>query len=336
MNPARRRAIFQRLQAANPSPTTELLHATPFELLAAVMLSAHTTDKSVNGATRNLYPVANTPEAIVKLGVEGVKSYIKTVGLYNTKAKNLVALAQQIVDKHRGEVPGTREDLEALPGVGRKTASIILNMVFGQNEIAVDTHIFRVANRTGLAPGKNPRQVEDELVATTPKEYLKDAHHWLLLHGRYVCVARVPACPKCIIADLCEYPNKTPAKNLDQSDAPVARRIGPRPEGANTAATKRTMAKAGKAAKGAKGSGNAGRAVTAANAAASAGRAVTPANAAASAGRAVTPANAAASAGRTARTSNVGGRAWKRATASGASGRAAPAKRKRRAVGKLI
>src|SRR5215472_1218604 len=212
MNPARRRAIFRRLQAANPAPTTELLYETPFELLVAVMLSAHTTDKSVNAATRNLFPVACTPEAIVQLGVEGVKPYIQPVGLYNTKARNLVALAQQIVAQHGGQVPGTREELESLPGVGRKTASIILNMVFGQPEVAVDTHIFRVANRTGLAPGKNPREVEDELVATTPKEYLKDAHHWLILHGRYVCVARKPACPKCIIRDLCEYPDKTPAK----------------------------------------------------------------------------------------------------------------------------
>jgi len=229
MTPARRRAIFRRLQEANPHPTTELLNDSPFELLAAVMLSAHTTDKSVNAATRNLFPVANTPAAIVKLGVEGVKPYIKAVGLYNTKAQNLVGLAQQIVDKHDGKVPDTREGLEALPGVGRKTASIILNMVYGQNEIAVDTHIFRVANRTGLAPGKNPREVEDGLVATTPKEYIKDAHHWLLLHGRYVCVARLPACPKCIIADLCEYPDKTPAKKLDESDAPVVRKVGPRP-----------------------------------------------------------------------------------------------------------
>jgi endonuclease-3 len=229
MNPARRRAIFRRLQAANPSPTTELLHETPFELLVAVMLSAHTTDKSVNVATQKLFPVANTPAAIAKLGIERVKPYLKTVGLYNTKAKNLIGLAQQIVEQHNGEVPDSREALEALPGVGRKTASIILNMVFGQTEVAVDTHIFRVANRTGLAPGKTPRAVEDELVATTPKEYMKDAHHWLLLHGRYVCVARVPACPKCIIADLCEYPNKTPPKARDKSDAPVVRKVGPRP-----------------------------------------------------------------------------------------------------------
>jgi endonuclease-3 len=212
MNPARRRAIFRRLQAANPAPTTELLHDTPFELLVAVMLSAHTTDKSVNAATRNLFPAANTPAAIAKLGVEGVKRYIKTVGLYNTKAKNLIGLARQILEQHGGEVPSTRDELEALPGVGRKTASIILNMVFGQTEIAVDTHIFRVANRTGLAPGKTPRAVEDALIVNTPKEYLKDAHHWLLLHGRYVCMARTPACPKCIISDLCEYPDKTPPK----------------------------------------------------------------------------------------------------------------------------
>jgi endonuclease-3 len=217
MNPARRRAIFRRFQAANPSPTTELLHDTPFELLVAVMLSAHTTDKSVNAATRKLFPIANTPAAIVKLGEQGVKPYLKTVGLYNTKAKNLIGLAQAILELHKGEVPNTREALEALPGVGRKTASIILNMVFGETEVAVDTHIFRVANRTGLAPGRNPREVEDELVATTPKSYLKDAHHWLLLHGRYVCVARKPLCPKCIISDLCEYPDKTPASALKRA-----------------------------------------------------------------------------------------------------------------------
>src|SRR5215475_463179 len=222
MHAATRRAIFRRLQAANPAPTTELLHTTPFELLVAVMLSAHTTDRSVNAATRNLFPVANTPAAIAALGVEGVKPYIEPVGLYNTKAKNLVGLAQQLIDRHAGEVPSTRAELEALPGVGRKTANIILNMVFGQAEIAVDTHIFRVANRTGLAPGRNPREVEDELVATTPKEYRKDAHHWLLLHGRYVCLARTPACPRCIISDLCEYPDKTPAKT--PARAPAKRR----------------------------------------------------------------------------------------------------------------
>jgi endonuclease III len=212
MHAATRTAIYRRLQAANPAPTTELLHDSAFELLVAVMLSAHTTDKSVNGATRLLFPVANTPQAIAALGVEGVKSYIRTVGLYNTKAKNLIALCQQLIDLHGGEVPADRAALEALPGVGRKTASIILNMVFGQVEIAVDTHIFRVANRTGLAPGKNPRAVEDALVRNTPPQYRKDAHHWLLLHGRYVCTARSPACPSCLIRDLCEYKHKTKPK----------------------------------------------------------------------------------------------------------------------------
>lgn len=211
MHAATRRAIYRRLQAANPSPTTELLHSSPFELLVAVMLSAHTTDRSVNAATRNLFPLANTPAAVAALGVEGVKPYIKPVGLYNTKARNLIGLAQQLLEKHGGEVPAERAALEALPGVGRKTASIILNMVFGQIEIAVDTHIFRVANRTGLAPGKTPRDVEQALQANTPVEFRKDAHHWLLLHGRYVCIARRPKCPTCIIRDLCEYRHKTPA-----------------------------------------------------------------------------------------------------------------------------
>src|SRR5215472_4210404 len=209
MHPATRRAIFRRLQAANPAPTTELLYGSPFELLVAVMLSAHTTDRSVNAATRNLFPVANTPQAIVALGVEGVKPYIKPVGLYNTKAKNLVGLAQALLERHGGEVPAERAALEALPGVGRKTASIILNMVFGQVEIAVDTHIFRVANRTGLAPGKTPLEVERALIANTPPEYRKDAHHWLILHDRYVCTARAPHCPTCLIRDLCEYKHKT-------------------------------------------------------------------------------------------------------------------------------
>jgi endonuclease III len=211
MHPATRRAIYRRLQAANPAPTTELLHTSPFELLVAVMLSAHTTDRSVNAATRNLFPVANTPAAIAALGVEGVKPYIRPVGLYNTKSKNLVGLAQALLERHGGEVPAERAALEALPGVGRKTASIILNMVFGEVEIAVDTHIFRVANRTGLAPGRTPREVEDALTRNTPLEFRKDAHHWLILHGRYVCTARSPSCPTCIIRDLCEYPHKTPA-----------------------------------------------------------------------------------------------------------------------------
>ena len=212
MHPATRKAIFRRLQAANPAPTTELEYRSPFELLVAVMLSAHTTDKSVNAATRVLFPVANTPAAIAALDVSGVKPYIRSVGLYNTKAANLVRLCQQLLERHGGEVPGDRASLEALPGVGRKTASIILNMVFGEVEIAVDTHIFRVANRTGLAPGKTPREVEAGLVASTPAQYKKDAHHWLLLHGRYVCTARTPQCPRCIIRDLCEYKQKTKPK----------------------------------------------------------------------------------------------------------------------------
>ena len=211
MHAATRRAIFRRLKAANPSPTTELEHGSPFELLVAVMLSAHTTDKSVNAATRRLFPVANTPAAIAALGVEGVKEFIKSVGLYNTKAKNLIGLCQRLLELHGGAVPADRAALEALPGVGRKTASIILNMVFGEVEIAVDTHIFRVANRTGLAPGKNPREVETALTRDTPPEFRKDAHHWLLLHGRYVCTARSPACPTCLLRDLCEYRHKTVA-----------------------------------------------------------------------------------------------------------------------------
>jgi endonuclease III len=210
MQPARRRAIFRRLQAANPRPTTELLYRSPFELLVAVMLSAHTTDRSVNAATRKLFAVANTAQAIAALGVNGVRPYLKSVGLYNAKSKNLNGLSRQLVEQHGGKVPANREALEALPGVGRKTANIILNMVFGESTIGVDTHIFRVANRTGLAPGKTPLAVEEALIANTPAAYRKDAHHWLLLHGRYVCRARTPLCPKCIIADLCQYPHKTP------------------------------------------------------------------------------------------------------------------------------
>ena len=229
MHAATRTAIFRRLKAANPSPTTELLHATPFELLVAVMLSAHTTDKSVNAATRVLFPLANTPAAIAALGIEGVKPYIKNVGLYNTKAKNLIGLAQQIMERHGGEVPGERVALEALPGVGRKTASIILNMVFGEAEIAVDTHIFRVANRTGLAPGKTPLAVEQGLIKCTPAQYRKDAHHWLLLHGRYVCTARAPACPTCLIRDLCEYRHKTKAKPAPAKRGSIAQAIRRRP-----------------------------------------------------------------------------------------------------------
>jgi endonuclease-3 len=231
MSPATRRAIFRRLRAANPSPTTELLYTSPFELLVAVMLSAHTTDRSVNAATRNLFAVANTPAAIAALGVEGVKPYIKPVGLYNTKAKNLVGLARQLLELHGGELPGERAALEALPGVGRKTASIILNMVFGQPEIAVDTHIFRVCNRTGLAPGKTARDVEEALIANTPAEFRKDAHHWLILHGRYVCTARTPHCPTCIIRDLCEYKHKTPARPAPAEAKRLARSLRARGAG---------------------------------------------------------------------------------------------------------
>ena len=234
MHPATRRAIFRRLQAANPAPTTELLHTTPLELLVAVMLSAHTTDRSVNAATRNLFPVANTPAAVAALGVEGVKPYIKPVGLYNTKAKNLVGLAQQLLERHGGEVPATRGELEALPGVGRKTANIILNMVFGETEIAVDTHIFRVANRTGLAPGPTPRAVEESLTLNTPAEFRRNAHHWLILHGRYICTARAPKCPTCIIRDLCEYKHKTPAEVKKRRGVSAAIRRSGRRRGART------------------------------------------------------------------------------------------------------
>jgi endonuclease-3 len=207
MNPAKRREIFSRLQAANPNPTTELEYGSPFELLVAVVLSAQATDKSVNLATRQFFPV--TPEKIVKLGVAGVEQYIKSIGLFRTKAKNVVGLSKIIVEKHCGAVPQNREALEALPGVGRKTANVVLNTAFGQPTVAVDTHIFRVANRTGIAPGKDPLQVEEKLLKFTPPEFLKNAHHWLILHGRYVCLARKPGCPQCLIRDLCEFRPKT-------------------------------------------------------------------------------------------------------------------------------
>ncbi len=210
MNAEKRRAIFARLEAANPHPTTELVYRTPFELLVAVILSAQATDKSVNAATAKLFRKANTPQAIAALGVAGLKPWIKTIGLYNNKAKNIVATARALIEKHGGRVPRERSALEALPGVGRKTANVILNTAFGESVIAVDTHIFRVANRTGLARGKTPRAVEDGLARATPAEYKRDAHHWLILHGRYVCKARRPDCPHCLIRDLCEYPHKTP------------------------------------------------------------------------------------------------------------------------------
>ena len=211
MNPRRVHAIFERLRARNPHPKTELEYSTPFELLVAVILSAPATDKSVNLATRRLFKDAHTPEAILALGEDGLASYVKSIGLYKGKAKNIVATCHKLIDEHGGTVPEDRESLEALPGVGRKTANVILNTAFGQPTLAVDTHVFRVANRTGLAPGKDVRAVEDALVKCIPAEFLHDAHHWLILHGRYVCKAARPDCPNCPIADLCEYGDKTEA-----------------------------------------------------------------------------------------------------------------------------
>jgi len=205
MNDDKRRKIFERFRAANPKPTTELEYQTPFELLVAVILSAQATDKSVNAVTRKLFPVARTPRAIADLGVANLAEFIRTIGLWKAKAKNIIATASAIADEHGGEVPRTREALEALPGVGRKTANVVMNTVFGEPTMAVDTHIYRVANRTKLAPGKTPRAVEDALLKFVPGEFQHDAHHWLLLHGRYVCKALKPACPKCLINDLCEY-----------------------------------------------------------------------------------------------------------------------------------
>jgi endonuclease-3 len=209
MNDAKRRAIFARLRAANPHPRTELNYQSPFELLVAVILSAQATDKSVNKATAALFPAASTPAAVLDLGIAGLLPYIRSIGLFNSKAKNIIATCERLLERHAGEVPSAREALERLPGVGRKTANVILNTAFGQATIAVDTHIFRVANRTGLAPGKTVRAVEEKLLKVVPPEFLRDAHHWLILHGRYVCKARTPACPVCNIADLCEYRHKT-------------------------------------------------------------------------------------------------------------------------------
>jgi endonuclease III len=210
MHSAKRRAIFERLRRANPQPTTELIYRSPYELLVAVILSAQATDKSVNAATAELYKVANTPDQMVRLGVRGLKRYVKSIGLFNTKAANIIKTSQLLLERHGGEVPRTREALEALPGVGRKTANVILNTAFGEPTIAVDTHIFRVSNRIGLAPGKTVREVEDKLMEAVPARYRKDAHHWLILHGRYTCTARAPRCHVCPIYELCEYPNKTP------------------------------------------------------------------------------------------------------------------------------
>ncbi|HEX4973059.1 MAG TPA: endonuclease III [Steroidobacteraceae bacterium] len=212
MNKKKVAAIFARLKALNPHPTTELEYSTPFELLVAVVLSAQATDKGVNLATRTLFKHANTPQAIFALGVAGLSEYIKTIGLYNTKAKNVIELCRILLERHGGQVPESREALEELPGVGRKTANVILNTAFGQPTIAVDTHIFRVANRTGLAPGENVLDVEQHLLKVVPPEYLHDAHHWLILHGRYTCIARKPKCPECPILELCEFREKTHAE----------------------------------------------------------------------------------------------------------------------------
>jgi len=209
VNPAKRLAIFERFRAGNPHPVTELVYRTPFELLVAVVLSAQATDRSVNKATARLFATANTPAAIARLGVDGLIPYVSSIGLFRNKAKNVVALSGILVRDHGGQVPAAREALEALPGVGRKTANVVLNTAFGQPTIAVDTHIFRVANRTGLAPGKNVEEVERRLERFVPPEFRQHAHHWLILHGRYTCVARTPKCPQCVIRDLCEYRGKT-------------------------------------------------------------------------------------------------------------------------------
>lgn len=208
MNQQKRYEIFSRWRDANPHPTTELHYNTPFELLIAVILSAQATDKSVNKATEKLFKVANTPEAILALGEEGLKSYIKTIGLYNSKAKNILQTCRILIEKHHSKVPDTRAALEALPGVGRKTANVVLNTAFGQPTMAVDTHIFRVANRTGIAKGKTVLEVEKKLLRFIPREFLVDAHHWMILHGRYVCVARKPKCRACLISDLCDFKEK--------------------------------------------------------------------------------------------------------------------------------
>jgi len=209
MTPQQRTAMFARLRAANPTPGTELVYASPFELLVAVVLSAQATDRSVNLATAELFRAAATPAAILGLGRRGLERHIRRIGLYRTKAKNILATCRLLLEKHRGEVPGTRAELEALPGVGRKTANVILNTAFGQPTIAVDTHIFRVANRTGLAPGRDVLTVEEKLLKVVPEEFRLDAHHWLILHGRYVCMARKPDCPQCLIRDLCQFKHKT-------------------------------------------------------------------------------------------------------------------------------
>ena len=209
MNTGKRRQILERLREANPHPTTELAYSTPFELLIAVILSAQATDVGVNKATAKLFPVANTPDKLLELGIDGLKKYVKTIGLYNAKAENIIKTCQQLLTLHGGEVPESREALEALPGVGRKTANVVLNTAFGWPTIAVDTHIFRVSNRTGFAPGKDVNEVEQKLLKYVPAEFKLDVHHWLILHGRYTCIARKPRCGSCLIEDLCEYKQKS-------------------------------------------------------------------------------------------------------------------------------
>jgi endonuclease-3 len=216
MTPLQRHELFSRLRAANPAPRTELVYGSPFELLVSVVLSAQATDRSVNLATAELFRKANTPAALLALGRRGLERYIKRIGLYHTKAKNIIAACKLILEKHGGEVPRTREALQDLPGVGRKTANVILNTAFGEPTIAVDTHIFRVSNRTGLAPGKDVLAVEEKLLKTVPEEFRLDAHHWLILHGRYVCKARKPDCPTCLIRDLCGFRHKTPGRVMGE------------------------------------------------------------------------------------------------------------------------
>ncbi len=229
MNAMQRHALFARLAAANPHPRGELDYGSPFELLIAVILSAQATDKSVNKATKHLFPLAPTPQALLELGVEGLTPYIRSIGLYKSKARNIIECCRLLLERHDGIVPRDRAALEALPGVGRKTANVVLNIAFGEPVIAVDTHVFRVANRTGLAPGNNVREVEDKLARAVPAEFLLHAHHWLILHGRYVCLARRPRCPDCLIADLCEYPHKTIAETENEraQPSPPARRRAP-------------------------------------------------------------------------------------------------------------
>jgi endonuclease-3 len=254
MKPTQVRELFERFKALNPKPVTELEHTTPFELLIAVILSAQATDKGVNIATRKLYPVANTPAAILALGSEGLTTYVRSIGLYPTKVKNILATCRILVDQYGGEVPRDRETLEQLPGVGRKTANVVLNSAFGEPTMPVDTHIFRVANRLGLAHGNTPREVEEQLLARVPAEYLYDAHHWLLLHGRYVCKARTPDCPRCPVVDLCEYRDKTlPLPSTLPLSPPVVVKAkrqavakAKRPVAVKTATARRKPAKAGR------------------------------------------------------------------------------------------